>query len=336
MRPNAPQARSLDPHAFVSFRNLGSNHLVGISPQMFKRILVPLDGTAESNVALPLVRAIAKTTGGSIWLLRVARESAIPDDHGSTHAAAISIERIAEELASSGIDVHPVTREGYPSQEILHLSSEIAADVIVMRTHGRAGLERAVFGSVAEDVFKTSRIPLLVLRPGGRRVSSIQKLLVPVDGSPGGSMALQTALQVARATGASIDVLEVVVPVPMLAFAAPYDYSGAPFYDPVWDDDALLAARTYVDAVAERLRGVGLAVDAYARMAPDVVRAIVDTAEHASADMIVMSTHALTGPARALLGSVADAVVRTSHCPVLLVKRAHGSAPESDLEMPPQ
>jgi nucleotide-binding universal stress UspA family protein len=189
----------------------------------------------------------------------------------------------------------------------------------------------AVFGSVAQEVLKTSRIPVLLVRPGGRQVSDIRRLLVPVDGSPGGSLALQTALEIARTTGASIDVLEIVVPVPALAYAAPFDYSGAAFYDPVWDDDALLAARTYVDAVAERLRGLGATVNAEARIAPDVVRAIGDDAERTSTDLIVMSTHALTGPARALLGSVADAVVRTSHCPVLLLKRADGQETLDDM-----
>lgn len=91
----------------------------------------------------------------------------------------------------------------------------------------------------------------------------------------------------------------------------------------VWDDDAVLAARTYVEAVAERLGRINVVVNSGACMAPDVACAIVDAAERASTDIIVMSTHGLSGPARALLGS-ADAVVRTSHCLVLLVKPADG------------
>lgn len=293
---------------------------------MFKTILVPLDGSAESNVALPLARAMAQSTGGAIWLLRVAPTSASVDDHTRTHEAARSIERIADELGQSGLEVHPVTREGDASEEILHLSSETGADVIVMRTHGRAGLERAVFGSVAEQVLRKSIVPLALVRPGGRRVSHIRQLLVPVDGSPGGAVALQTAVDIGTTAAASINVLQVVVPVPMLDYLAPYDYSGTAFYDTAWDDDALLAARTYVDAVAARLRGLGLSAVAEARFAPAVAGAIVDAAERANTDLIVMSTHALTGPARALLGSVADAVVRTSPCPVVLVKRAQSAA----------
>ena len=289
---------------------------------MFKTILVPLDGSAESNVALPLARAMAQSTGGAIWLLRVAPTSALADDHARTHEAAQSIQRIADELSSSGLEVHPVTREGDASQEILHLSSETGADVIVMRTHGRAGLERAVFGSVAEQVLKRTTVPLALVKPGGHRVSHIHNLLVPVDGSPGGAVALQAAADVGKTTGASINVLQVVVPIPMPAYLAPYDYSGAALYDPAWDDDALLAAKPYVDAVAARLNALGLSAEAEARMAPDVAGAISDAAERSNADLIMMSTHALTGPVRALLGSVADAVVRTSPCPVLLVKRA--------------
>jgi nucleotide-binding universal stress UspA family protein len=111
---------------------------------MFSTILVPLDGSPESNVSLPLARSLAQSSDGSLWLLRVATESALPGDHVATHEVGQSIERIASELASSGIDVHPVIREGDAAQEIVHLSRDIGADLIVMRTRGRSGLERAV------------------------------------------------------------------------------------------------------------------------------------------------------------------------------------------------
>jgi len=287
---------------------------------MFRTILVPLDGGAESNIALPLARALAEPVQASIWLLRVASDPAWADDHSALHSAGQSVERTAAELANSGVDVHPVTREGDPAQEILHLSQDICADVIVMRTRGRAGLERAIFGSVAETVLKNTHLPLILAKPGGRRVSRIRRLLVPLDGSPGGLLALQMADELAGAYGSSIDIVQVVVPIPMLAYAAPYDPAGAGFYDSAWDDDALTAARTYVAAVAQRLGGRGRAANGEARMARSVAEGIVEAAGMHDTDLIVMSTHALTGPARAILGSVADAVVRTSSCPVLLTK----------------
>jgi nucleotide-binding universal stress UspA family protein len=288
---------------------------------MFSTILVPLDGSAESNVALPLARAVARAKHGSIWLLRVASDAVLAEDHSALHIAAQSVERIAGELAGCGVQVHPVAREGDAAREVLHLSEEIHADVIVMRTHGRAGLERAVFGSVAEEVLKKTSVPLILVRPGGRRVTRIHKLLVPVDGSPLGQIALDTADAMAQATGASIQIVQVVVPIPIAAYAAPYDPGGAGYYDPAWDDNAVAAARTYVAGVGQGLRERGHAVEGEAQTAHSVAECITRTAETGDADLIVMSTHALTGPARAILGSVADAVVRSSLCPVLLIKR---------------
>jgi nucleotide-binding universal stress UspA family protein len=124
---------------------------------MFSTILVPLDGSPESNVSLPLARSLAQSSGGSLWLLRVATESALPGDHVATHEAGQSIQRIARELASSGIDVHPAIREGDAAQEIVYLSRDIGADLIVLRTRGRSGLERAVFGSVCRRGIEEER-----------------------------------------------------------------------------------------------------------------------------------------------------------------------------------
>jgi nucleotide-binding universal stress UspA family protein len=287
---------------------------------MFSKILVPLNGTPESNIALPLARTIATATGASITLLRVVPPPALPEHHEAMSAAGERLERVAAELASGGFEVNPVIRQGDPTEEILHLARDIGADLLVMRTRRRGGFERAVLGSVTEQVLSRSRVPLLLLRPGGHRVTHVGKLLVPVDGSPGGAIAVNIAMDLARMTGASMHILEVVVPISAQLFAA-YDASILSAYDSAWDDEALVSARVYIHAVAARLRQLGLSVDAEARMAASVADAIVMAAEDARADVIVMSTQALTGPARALLGSVTDAVVRTSRCPVLVIHR---------------
>jgi nucleotide-binding universal stress UspA family protein len=126
--------------------------------------------------------------------------------------------------------------------------------------------------------------------------------------------------ELADATGSSIDIVEVVVPIPMLSYAAPFD-PGAGYYDWAWDDDALTAARTYVASACQRLRKRGRTAEGETRVARSVAEGVVDMARTHDADLIVMSTHALTGAARTILGSVADAVVRTSPCPVVLLKR---------------
>jgi nucleotide-binding universal stress UspA family protein len=287
---------------------------------MFRTILVPLDGSAESSEALPVARTIAESAGGSIWLLQVAAEPGLSDDHTATHAAGQSVEAIARRLAGSRLDIHPVTREGDVAREILQLSNEIHADLIVMRTRGRVGLERAVFGSVAQEVLKSARIPIVLVHPGQRRIGHIEKLLVPVDGSRCDGVALQVATDIAGATHAAITILEVVAPVSPLAYANPLDVGGAAYYDPAWDYEVAAAAQRNVASVAARLGGLGVSVEGEVRTKDRVPETIVATAAQIEADLIVMSTHVLTGAARAILGSVADAVMRTAPCPVLLVR----------------
>jgi nucleotide-binding universal stress UspA family protein len=244
--------------------------------------------------------------------------------------AAEALKRVADELASAGIQVDSVVRGGEVVDEILQQSREQAANLIVMRTHGRAGLGRAVLGSVTERVLAESRVPVLLLRPGGRRMNQVRMLLVPIDGSPGGALALDAAVGLVKATGATMKLLQITVPIRAALYAGDV-YGGMTYFDPAWDEETLASARTYVDAMVKRLREAGIAADGEARQASNVAETIVTVAEEGAADLIVMSTQALTGPARALLGSVADAVVRSAHCPVLLVHRAEVGTDEQAL-----
>jgi nucleotide-binding universal stress UspA family protein len=288
---------------------------------MFSNILVPLDGSVESNAALPLGRTVAQATGGTITLLRVVKA-----DDKTPAEASDELRRIATELTAGGPPVKNVVSEcDEIAYEILEQIHERSADLVIMRTHGRVGIERAVLGSVTQEVLADSRVPVMLLRPGGRRVTQIKRLLVPIDGSPGGALALSTAVQLSQATGASIQVLQVSVPVATWLFAGDA-YGGMSYYDPAWDEEALASARTYVAGVVKRLRGANIAAEGEARQDALVADSIVRAADTATADLIVMSTRALTGPARALLGSTADAVVRAAHCPVLLVQRTAETA----------
>jgi nucleotide-binding universal stress UspA family protein len=287
---------------------------------MFSRILVPLDGTPQSNVALPLARTMARESDVPITLLRVVPEPYSLAERTTFDEVATSLKQIADELASGGVRVESVVRRGEVVDEILLQCREQAADLIVMRTHGRVGLGRAVLGSVTQRVLAESGVPVLLLRPGGRRITHVRKLLVPIDGSPGGAVALGTAVGLVKASGATMKLLQVAVPIPTYVYAGDV-YGGMGYIDPAWDEEMLANARSYVEAIVKRLRDTGVIVDGEARQAPDVAATIVAMADEVEADLIVMSTQALTGPARALLGSVADAVVRSAHCPVLLVHR---------------
>jgi nucleotide-binding universal stress UspA family protein len=275
-------------------------------------IVVPLDGTALSNASLPLARTLAIATGASIKLVRVTPH----EDAG----ASSQLRRIASELAASGINVESSVRRGHAADEILAELRAQPAAMVVMRTHGRVGVERAILGSVTEHVLARSRIPVVVMRPGERRVTHIHKVLVPLDGSSGDAVALCAALRLASTSGASIKLIQLVVPVALQTVVA-YQFDAIGYADPDLDDEALASARSYVSDTVARLRDSGVSAEGGALMAPAVAPAIVNAAQTEQADLVAMSTRALTGPARTVLGSVADEVVRTAHCPVLLVNR---------------
>src|SRR5438105_15669051 len=153
---------------------------------MFTRLLVPLDGSPESNTALPPAGTVALRTGGSVVLLRVLSERESSDNPPSLADATQSLTRTATELAGSGLRVDSMVRQGVPADEILMQVQSQDVDLIVMRTHGRVGLDRAVIGSVAERVLAHTTVPILTVQPGGRRLNRIERLVVPVDGSPCG------------------------------------------------------------------------------------------------------------------------------------------------------
>jgi nucleotide-binding universal stress UspA family protein len=282
---------------------------------MFERILVPLDGTPEAAVARGPALALAAAAHARRTLLRVTA----PEDAPVVGYPGEQRARIAEEVAGLGLAADAVLRDGDPAAEIAAEAVEGGAGLVVMATHGRSGLGRALLGSVASGVVAQSPVPVVLLRPGGRKTTRVRQLLVPVDGSPGGSVAVGAALALAGVTGAAIHLLEVVVPEPLYAGYGT-DVAMPVYVDPSWDEEALARARGYVEALAAKLRRHGAEADGRAVLG-QVTATILATAEAVDADLVVMSTHALTGPARAILGSVADAVVRASRRPVFLVRQ---------------
>jgi nucleotide-binding universal stress UspA family protein len=227
--------------------------------------------------------------------------------------------------------VESVVRHGHAADEILAEVRAQSAAMVVMRTHARVGVERAILGSVTEQVLAHCPVPVVLMRPGERRITHIRKLLVPLDTSQGDTQALCAAARLARASDAAVKLVQIVVPVAMQTTVV-YEFGAIGYYDPDLDDEALAAARRYVEAEATRVRASGLAVEGGAEMAPAVAPAIVDLAKTEPADLVIMSTRALTGPVRTVLGSVADEVVRTAPCPVVLIHRAPASgAPNEPL-----
>jgi len=171
----------------------------------------------------------------------------------------------------------------------VELAREIGSDLIVMATHGRSGLGRSVFGSVADQVVRQSSIPVLLLHPNRHPVDKLRRLLVAVDGTPAGALALATAVPLAQASQAKLVLVRATVPLPLWLYDPTLGLDTGPLINPMWDEDARQAAETYAEGLAASLRRAGLlAEDRGTSGQPGAV--IVAAADEVDADLIVMST----------------------------------------------
>jgi nucleotide-binding universal stress UspA family protein len=265
-------------------------------------------------VAVTQACALAGLSSAPVTLLRVySGGSPTPETLDYLHTAAL-------ECGDASVEIDVAVLAGDPTDVILEQVDARGADLVVMRTRGRAGLSRAVLGSVTEGVVKRSPAPVLLLPPQAGAATVVRTILVPVDGSPGGALALGVARLLALKTGAKLSLRQVVVPASSY-FVHASAVQGAVYIDPRWDEDAVGAARAYIAALLQHLSGDGLQCDGEVLIEDGVADAIVRTATQQPADLIVMSSEAHTGAARAVLGSVTDAVVRTATRPVLVLRR---------------
>jgi nucleotide-binding universal stress UspA family protein len=290
-------------------------------------LLVPLDGSAPAEAALPYAEALARLTGATVRLLSVAERRPRFLTARSEHVAASreQAERtyleqyqatVASELQERGIPATATVLVGDPTDEILTTADADAHTLVVMATHGRGVLDRWELGSVADKVLRLCVRPTLMIRPPylpqRRRTVELGRLLVPLDGSPLAEQALAPASEIAAVAGAGLTLVRV-----------------EPWRTERPADPGQLPELAEMEAEAEAVAGRYL-TDA-SKHVPEAVRAetvvlrgqpaatLADFALHERIDLVVMTTHGWGGLRRLVLGSTADRLVRTG-VPTLLVR----------------
>jgi nucleotide-binding universal stress UspA family protein len=150
---------------------------------MYKKILVPLDGSKLSEHALEHLRIIAGGTKvPKVVLLQIVEPVVIPLA-GGQYAVEQALEareqadtdaknyldKLAGQLEEEGMSVKTVITHGMPADNILNYATKNKVGLIIMSTHGRSGISRWLFGSVAEKVIRHSTVPVLISPPRGTR-----------------------------------------------------------------------------------------------------------------------------------------------------------------------
>ena len=323
---------------------------------MFQRILVPLDGSARAERALPLAARLARASRGTIILFRALsfppelvsyvafQPIAIPPFMNIELAKAKDyLDRVAQKsgLANIPVETEAVVADAAPA--ILTALDEHHCDLVVMGSHGYTGMTRWVMGSIAEKIARLSPVPVVILRAEGPDLASplaqegSLQALIPLDGSERAEEAIVPAGQFVAALSApgqgSLHLLRVVV-MPATDLSS------------YGDREAISrAAEEYIQATVERLRigqlanslaDFGLSLTGSVTIDDDIATGIARVAECGESagsgrimestntlrpsQLIAMATHGYGGLQLLTMGSVTGRTLLATRLPLLIVR----------------
>lgn len=299
---------------------------------MYRRILVPLDGSKLAERVLPYVRLLAEADPTPILLLRVV-EPAPPGLVGLSPGVSLAeitagvateaqeyLDIVAISLKVEGLDVASLVHEGNPASCIADEGNRDSGTLIAMSTHGYSGISRWVMGSVTDKVLHATTNPLLIIRARDQAATSpnvrLESVIVPLDESALAEQALPHAVYLANALRLKV------TPVRVTPTVDAY-YRYAEYASADWDNAATQVddqAASYLSAIRQKLQSQGVASVEERLLHGPPATAIADLARETKNNLVVMTTHGRSGLGRWVLGSVADRVVRNSGDPVLVVR----------------
>jgi nucleotide-binding universal stress UspA family protein len=297
---------------------------------VLERILVPLDGSPAAEAVLPQVRRLLKRRDADVLAVRaVDFPAGVAGDYGSLlHAfqrdAEKYVQGVEKRWAAEGARVRAIARPGAAADVILRVAQEERSTMIAMSTHGRTGLARWVFGSVAEKVLRASPIPVLAVRsfagagsPTPPEELPVRRILVPVDGSDEALAAIEPAAELAKLFGAQGVVATVEERVPASPCGGFVGEIAVPLQPPM--PAAPPGRAGHARHAADRLAALGVPVVTL-EVAGDAASQILDLVRTASIDLVAMATHGRSGLSRWVFGSVTEKVLRAAPVPVLIVR----------------
>jgi nucleotide-binding universal stress UspA family protein len=275
-----------------------------------REILFPSDLSPESARTFAYARMLAERFHARLALLHVV-PSGSPDGLRAPETARRAERSAREQLERwvAGVACRQcVIVERAPSvpAALVGYLHGTTPDLVVMSTHGREGLARKLFGSVAESVVRDGRTPVLCVREPEHGVAlPFRRILVPTDLSPGSRRPFRLAALIARAFKSTVVALHVgrvgegrlADVTAAVESALPSEAALREFLRPEFDADTVTARVELGSTAAER---------------------IVQVAKEEKADLIVMSTHGHDSLRDRVLGSQTEHVVRAAPCPVLV------------------
>jgi nucleotide-binding universal stress UspA family protein len=318
---------------------------------MLKRVLVPLDGSARAEQALPVAARLAQSVGGTVVLLRVVT---IPNEfvayvtlepiatqsviNATLEEARTYLQSLADSDSLQGVHTETEVLLGQAAATILSVVDSHLIDLVVLCSHGYTGMTRWILGSVAEKVSQLAPVPVLVLREDGPlpvpplpQEGGPLRGLIPLDGSVRAQAAIIPAAQLIAALSAPAQGALHLTRVVALPLAAQFIQN---------EREAILQqAKQYLNSLADQMReglfasslaDLKLSITWSVTVDPDIAARIIRVAEQGeeaegtgvfgTSQVIAMATHGYSGLQRWLMGSITQRVLHGSKLPLLIVR----------------
>lgn len=274
-----------------------------------KSVLAPTDFSEHSSLALRYASAIASRCESRLTILHAHRfeppleftsrqiDRLARDEQRDRKALHRQLREHVTEAVGTEVEAELVVVEAAPVDAVLSEAERLAADLIVMGTHGRSGVNRLLMGSVAENVVRRASCPVLTVRHkehdfivGGE--IRLQRILLPLTPDPASMQAASIACGLSRAFGAELTVVHSVEPGQE---AAPEPFS--------WIPEDMRSHCTFRTVVRKG----------------DAAEQIITQAREHSSDLIVLAGRHRPFLEATVFGSTTVRVMRHAPCPVLIV-----------------
>ena len=285
-----------------------------------EKILLSTDGSEFSEGAVREAIKLAKKCSSKLTVLSVIDTNPEFDAlapqimEKKEKAARQNLDAVQARARQEGVDCETIIREGEePYKYIVDEAIKKKSTMLVMGRRGRTGLKRLVMGSVTARVIGHAPCNVLVV-PRAAQLE-FKNIVVATDGSKYSAAAASEAIGLAKRNGSALTVIAV-VPSELMT---PTDIDFTMTQRELIAEKELHEAEKNAKAVKEAAQKEGVAVKAFV-LSGKPADAIIETAQDKNADLIVLGSHGRTGIERLLMGSVAERVIVTASCAVLVVK----------------
>ena len=286
----------------------------------YQKILVPLDGSELAERALPYIKSIARLKKSNVILFAVSLKLFV-DRRDRLFTSYLEVK--AKELNEEGIKATTATSYGEVAEEIVKYADNNKIDLIAMATHGYSKAKKWMFGSTAQKVLYSTKIPVLLIKYKTAEVSGeFNRILVPLDGSPFSESTFPHVVELAKNTNREVLLLHICEPPIVPSYGSrPINPTWMKYRDDMWEEMERLST-SYLKKTAATLkkRGVKVKSRVIKAQSGEVAKTIMQISKEEDIDMLIIATRGRSGVSSWVYGRIANRIVEEFSQPILLIR----------------